>query len=202
MSKAQRYLELLSNLRKIRSWGDKDYFGPSPAFIKRRVLQRNSAPDSTWIETGTYLGETTRFLAGFSKFVHSIEPDAGLFQKATDNTRSHGNIRVLHGTSEVLFPEVLGKLQGNASFWLDGHYSAGVTYRGEHDTPIREELEAIGKHLLRLGKVAVLVDDVRCFNPHIPEFAGYPDMDYLVDWARAHGLTWHIEHDIFVARNF
>jgi hypothetical protein len=47
-----------------------------------------------------------------------------------------------------------------------------------------------------------MVDDVRCFNPHIAEFSGYPDMDYLVDWARQHGFKWHIEHDIFVARNF
>jgi hypothetical protein len=56
MSRLSSYLEILYNLRKIRSWGDKSFHGPAPAFIKRRVLKRNGAPDSTWVESGTFLG--------------------------------------------------------------------------------------------------------------------------------------------------
>lgn len=202
MSRLSSYLELLFNLRKVRSWGDKSYFGPSPAFIKRPVLKRNGAPDCTWVETGTFLGETTRFLAGFSKFVYSMEPYDELFRKARANCRSYANIEVLNGTSEALFPVVLKKIEDNVSFWLDGHYSSGSTFQGACDTPIREELEQIQINLPRLGKVAVLIDDVRCFDPETPEFSGYPSLDFLVDWARENALKWHIEHDIFVARNF
>jgi hypothetical protein len=202
MSKAEKYLEVLSNLRKIRSWAEKSFSGPSPAFIKRYVLQRNGAPDSTWVETGTFLGETTIFLSGFAKFVYSMEPDTRLFEKASRNTASFKNINVLNGPSESVLPTVLNKINGNASFWLDGHYSAENTYQGECDTPIRDELEQIQRCLPNLGKVAVLVDDVRCFNPHIPEYAGYPSIDFLVDWARCNAFNWHIEHDIFVAKNF
>jgi hypothetical protein len=202
MSKLATYLEILKHLRPLRSWIDKACAGPSPAFMKRRVLARNAAPDSVWVETGTFLGETTRFLAGFARHVHSIEPDDRLFERAAANTLSWPNISVLHGTSEALFGGLCAQLSGNASFWLDGHYSAENTYQGACDTPIRDELKHVGNHLARLGKVAVMVDDVRCFNPGLPEFAGYPPLDELVDWARAHGLTWHIEHDIFVARNF
>ena len=46
----------------------------------------------------------------------------------------------------------------------------------------------------------MLVDDIRCFNPRLPEYATYPSLDTLVAWATRHKLDWHIEHDIFIAR--
>jgi hypothetical protein len=46
-----------------------------------------------------------------------------------------------------------------------------------------------------------MIDDVRCFDPSVREYADYPPLDELVDWARANRLRWHIEHDIFVARS-
>lgn len=67
------------------------------------------------------------------------------------------------------------------------------------DTPITAELREVEKHLARLDHVAVLVDDVRCFDPSLPEYATYPSRDWLVEWATSHGLSWTIEHDIFVA---
>jgi hypothetical protein len=51
-------------------------------------------------------------------------------------------------------------------------------------------------------QVAVLVDDVRCFEPTDPDFKDYPERNFLVRWAESHGLVWMIEHDIFVAKNF
>jgi hypothetical protein len=49
-----------------------------------------------------------------------------------------------------------------------------------------------------MGRVVVMIDDIRCFDPDVD--AAYPSLDYLVDWARSHGFSWHIEHDIFVAK--
>ncbi|NDF15920.1 hypothetical protein EB061_11460, partial [bacterium] len=68
------------------------------------------------------------------------------------------------------------------------------------ETPIREELEVIGQHLSRLGKVRVLIDDLRCFDPHSEIFRDYPSLDYLVEWSQKHGLHWSIEQDIFIAK--
>ena len=48
--------------------------------------------------------------------------------------------------------------------------------------------------------MVVLVDDVRCFDPAVPEFAGYPPKAFLISWAERMGFAWHIEQDIFVAR--
>lgn len=184
-----------------RAWDKRDFAAPSPHFIKQRVLLRNGLPSATWVETGTYMGETTRVLSKVASMVYSVEPEPKLFARADQLFRDTANVKILNGTSESVFPGLLSKLSGDVCFWLDGHYSAGLTFKGEKDTPIIEELAAISESLGRMGKVVVLIDDIRCFNPKLPEFASYPPIDFLVDWARKHKMSWHIEHDIFVARN-
>jgi hypothetical protein len=95
---------------------------------------------------------------------------------------------------------LLAAINGDVNFWLDGHYSAGPTFKGRSDTPIIEELSCISANLGRLGRACVLIDDLRCFDPTLLEFSSYPSIDYLVNWARENNLKWHVEHDIFVAR--
>jgi hypothetical protein len=66
-------------------------------------------------------------------------------------------------------------LSGNLNFWLDGHYSDGITFKGDKDTPIVDELNHISMNLDRYNEVCVLIDDVRCFDPECPYvFTGYP----------------------------
>lgn len=182
-------------------WKSRQYAAPSPVLIKRQVLMRNSALNATWVETGTFLGETTKFLARTAKQVFSVEPEPALYRRAKHRFASTPNVSIINATSEVSFPSLLPTLSGTVNFWLDGHYSAGVTFRGNADTPIIEELAQIEANLPRFAKVNVLVDDVRCFNPSLEEYSSYPSIDFLVDWARRNKLGWHIEHDIFVARS-
>lgn len=189
-------------LREMRRWKRRGYAAPSPHFIKQACLLRNGIVDATWVETGTFMGSTTAVLARQAKMVHSIEPEPTLFANAAKRFEGARNVEILKGVSEEIFPVLLPKISGDVSFWLDGHYSAGTTFQGAKDTPIVEELRCIGENIGHFGRLVVLVDDLRCFDPSIPEFAAYPPRDFLVDWARQHGLRWHIEHDIFVARNF
>jgi hypothetical protein len=187
--------------RALKAWKKRGYAAPSPAQMKDCVLQRNGIEGATWVETGTYRGDTTLFLSTIASRVFSIEPAPALYRDAVERFKQLDRIKILNGVSEDILPGLLPDIAGDVCFWLDGHYSDGVTFQGKVDTPIVQELETIEKHLKRLGKVAVLVDDVRCFNPHLAQFAGYPALDYLVDWARRNALRWHIEHDIFVATN-
>lgn len=182
-------------------WRRRGYAAPSPPHVKRTVLLRVGMPEETWIETGTYLGDTTALLARRARMVYSIEPDPTLHERARRRFAGRRTVEILRGTSEEVLPGLLAGLTGDVNFWLDGHYSAGITFRGPQDTAIVEELAAISAALPRLSRVAVMVDDLRCFDPHAPEYAGYPSRSSLVDWADKHGLSWHIEHDIFVARN-
>jgi len=196
-----RPLHLLrQRLFAMRDWKKRRYAAPSPGFIKTQVLLRNGIADATWIETGTYFGDTTDFLSRHARQVYSIEPAPALFERAVRRFRKVPNVRVLPGTSEEQLPQLLPTLSGDVNFWLDGHYSAGVTYQGSVDTPIVAELAYIEGQMARYRNVVVLIDDVRCFDPTVPQFAHYPNLDFLVDWARRNRLQWHIEHDIFVAR--
>lgn len=190
-------------LRELEKWAERGYLAPSPPFVKRAVLARYSAPQATWVETGTFEGDTTAYLAERARKVISIEPEPALFAAVAERFRNEPKVELHNGLSENVMPQVLAGISGGQTrFWLDGHYSAGFTHKGPVDTPIVEELRLIGEALPRLGEVAVLVDDVRCFEPGDPLFKDYPERHYLVDWARQHGLNWLIEHDIFVARNF
>lgn len=183
-------------------WCEKAFSAPSPHFIKQACLIRNGIPNATWVETGTYMGQTTQVLSKIGSRVYSIEPEPKLFSDAKKYFSKINNVEIINGTSELIFPLLLPNINGDINFWLDGHYSSGVTFKGDKDTPILEELDNISRNLNRFSKVCVLVDDIRCFNPKLIGFEAYPSVDVLVDWARENKFSWHIEHDIFVAKNY
>jgi hypothetical protein len=183
----------------LHAWKKHSFRAPSPARIKKGILLGYGAPDATWIETGTLYGGTTHFLSKHAKFVYSIEPAPILFAKAKSNFEDYGNVEIINGTSEEALPALLPKIDGNVNFWLDGHYSAGITFKGSKETPIAEELRCIENNLNHFGKVCIFVDDVRCFGSKEPEFAAYPPLDFLTEWARKNNMEWHIEQDIFFA---
>lgn len=185
----------------FRAWRGRDYDAPSPKTVKDRVLRRNSIPGGTWVETGTFLGETTSLLASWGGPVYSLEPAKSLFDRAARRFKGQRHVVIVNAPSEESFPKLLPTLKGPLNFWLDGHFSAGATFQGELDTPIISELDAIAANLPKLLPIAILIDDVRCFDPTLPEYATYPPLDVLVDWARKHDLRWHIEHDIMIMRS-
>lgn len=180
---------------EFKAWGQRGYASPFPNSIKRATLLRHNLPGATWVETGTYHGDTTAFLAPHAKQVFSIEPEPSLFAMASGRFKSTGNVTIIKGTSEDTFPDLLPKLSGNVCFWLDGHYSDGGTFLGAKVSPIEEELAEVSRHLGRLAQVKVLVDDFRLFDTD----PGYPARDVLIDWARRSQMSWSVETDIFVA---
>lgn len=182
-----------------REWALRKFAAPSPAHIKRAVLLRLGIPNAVWVETGTFMGDTAALLALTAKEVHTIEPDGALYEKAAARFKETPHVHVIHGLSENVFPVLLPTLSGSVNFWLDGHFSGGFTHKGPTDCPIRDELASIERSIGRFENLTVLIDDLRCFDPSNIEYADYPPVDFLVDWARKNSLSWHIEHDIFVA---
>lgn len=184
-----------------REWRKRGFAMPAPQHVKWEVLARYGIAGGAWVETGTYLGDTTEVLARQARHVWSIEPEPTLAANAGRRFAENSKVTIVHGTSEQRLEDVLDRVgEGPLSLWLDGHYSAGITFQGDNDTPIRMELELVGKRLSEWSSVAVLVDDVRCFDPSNPLFASYPPREWLVDWAVRNGMTWTIEHDIFAAK--
>jgi len=185
---------------EFEHWRARGYTAPSPNAVKRACVLRNGLPGATWVETGTNRGDTTALLAQHGQMVYSLEPAPGLFAAARQRFEGNPQVEVINAPSETALPELLPRLRGDVNFWLDGHNSGGETFKGPNDTPIVEELQCIAANLSRWARVVVLVDDVRLFNGRIYTYGPYPSRDYLVDWAREHKMSWHIEQDIFVAR--
>lgn len=189
----------------VLRWQANGFTVPPPAMVKRRVLRRAGFPDAPWLETGTSQGTTAAYLASFAPNVITLEPMPDLFASALVRLSRRRNIEVRNVTSEEGFESAARALGNRVNFWLDGHYSGGGTFEGQSDTPILHELDKVGE-LIRGGtQVAVFIDDVRLFaeeRSELPsvERSGYPPLSALVGWAQEHGLSWWIEHDIFVAR--
>lgn len=187
------------NFREFVSWHRRNYHAPSPQIVKRGIKKKYGIADVQWVETGTYRGSTTFWLADNYPHVYSIEPSVKHFLAASKIAKGR-NVTLFNDVSENVLPSLLPTLTGSVNFWLDGHYSAGDTFLGKNICPIVEELSAIENQLHRFNNVVILIDDVRCFLPDHPDSSGYPSVDHLVDWARARGMQWRVEHDIFIMK--
>ena len=191
----RRFAKAAYARRLVRQWADRGFQPPAPQFVKESVLAHHSPKDATWVETGTFRGETAAFLSAISKRVYSIEPEPTLYAAAVARFSDTPSVTVINGTSEDVLPLLVPESTGDVAFWLDGHYSAGVTFKGSMETPIAAELDEIGRALSNFGDTAVFVDDIRLFG----QDDAYPPLRFLVAWADRHGLAWMIEHDIFIA---
>ncbi len=186
---------------KITKWVLTGFSVPSPDFVKRKVLSRDGRSD-VWIETGTYLGDTTGFLTKIAKEVYSLEPSKFLFENAIKRFSSNSRVKLFNGTSEEKLAEVIELILQSEhkiiSFWLDGHYSAGKTFQGPNDTPIMFELKMIEALLTTRREVRLYIDDVRCFDPSKLEYSTYPSLREIIHWCQTHRMSWRIEHDILI----
>ncbi len=147
-------------------------YAPAPHGQKMRVLKRYIPQDRlvTLVETGTYFGDTVSSLKDLCAEVISIEVDPALHEFAKRRFRSCPKVRLVFGDCAEELPKVLAEINRPAVFWLDGHWSGGITGRGLLDDPILLSLQQIKAH--SLNSHVLLIDDARCFDgresrPHI-----------------------------------
>jgi len=163
-------LELMLEERRWRRRGCPTT-GPLPGRQKRMLLLQAAARGKVQsvVETGTYLGDSTYAFARAGYQVVSIEVEPRIAALAERRFRGNRSVRVVAGDSGQLLPRILSDLSAPALIWLDGHYSGGSTGRGETDTPVEREVEAVMK-VAPPGSV-VVIDDARCFgtDPSYPE---------------------------------
>lgn len=137
---------------------------PTPPAIKHATIRGYAKRFKldVLIETGTYLGDTIAATQNSFSEIYSIELSPELHKQAQKRFRNHPKIHLLQGDSGRSLRAILASVTRPALFWLDAHYSEGITARGTIDTPIVQELETI---LLTAGpRSVVLIDDARMFN--------------------------------------
>jgi len=119
------------------------------------------------IETGTFRGTTTEFMAETGLPIYSVEGLARNYGFARARLLRKRNVHLYQGDSrEVLrnlFAGKLRNLRGRTVFaYLDAHWNA--------DLPLREELEIIFDHC---PAAVVMIDDFQ-----VPDDTGYRYDDY------------------------
>ena len=128
---------------------------------KRRLLLSYADRYDVVVETGTYFGVTTALLAEAYKRVYTVEIDKTLFDVNAERFKGAGNVTCLHGDSARLLPKILADLRTPAVFWLDAHYTGGITSKSDKNTPVLDELACIFAHEVKTH--LILIDDARWF---------------------------------------
>lgn len=179
--------------REHRAWIAAGRPVPPPHLAKRKVLLELARKHGCRIlvETGTYYGEMIAALRTSFEDLYTIELSVPLHALARRRFKGDAHIRVLQGDSGEVISTILPKLDRPTLFWLDGHYSSGITAMSERETPILQELE----HILSapdLGHVLV-VDDARDFGSD----PGYPTLEALRAFvhARRPSLEFSVDGD-------
>ena len=146
---------------------------PVPQVEKARVIREWAAKRDikVLVETGTYLGDTIQSTRHSFEQIFSIELDRTLHNRARLRFAKARNVTLINGDSSLALPTVLSKLDRPTLFWLDAHFSEGITAKGSCVTPILKEVELIVKS--RSGTDVILIDDAPLFDGT----NGYPTIE-------------------------
>lgn len=179
----------------LLDWRRKGSPVPPPHIYKQKTVKeyKEKFPNiQTLIETGTYLGAMVHAMRHQFQKIITIELSRELYNKAHHMFSPHPHVKVLHGNSGTLLPNILDSIAEPCIFWLDGHYSEGNTAKGATYTPIKQELKHILNH--RIKNHVILIDDARAFNG----YHDYPTIPEVKDMfiGNRPGWTFEVKDDI------
>lgn len=167
---------------------------PAPRSIKAAVIRRfaGTKARTVFVETGTFYGDILATLREDFERLYSIELHPGLGKRATRRFAGDPKVSILIGDSAQHLEPLLRSISRPAVLWLDGHYSGFLTARGDSDTPVLRELDAV----FRGGTPhdVVMIDDARLFGVD----PAYPSLSELEKRVREARPDWHlrVEDDI------
>ena len=139
-------------------------------------------PLTTFVETGTFRGDTIEIASKYFSELYSVEMSQELYRAATERFRGQSGLHLNLGDSPDFLREHSEVFRSRAVlFWLDAHWcSADDTAGSDSQSPLLNELQAIGS--LHPSSV-LLIDDARLYLSPPPEphtLADWPDFHEVV----------------------
>ena len=194
--------ELVDSLRqsvKFRAAIRENGFRPPlPPFVKRSILKQTLLTNGlqSFVETGTHYGDTPWLFRHELQEIWSVELSPALARLAKRRFRRYPNVHIVQGDSSECLQKIIPQLSAPVLFWLDGHYSAGVTAHGSVNCPIYSELHSILKDCKQ--RYVILIDDARMFGAD----ADYPTLVDLESVVRklVPNAEIGVEHDMIMVR--
>lgn len=168
--------------------------GPEKWAVVREYARRFGT--RIFVETGTYLGDTTAAVRREFDRVYTIELHDELYRRARGRFALRPSVHVIHGDSAEELERLLPELDEPTLFWLDAHYSRGgvISARGRYDPPLAFELQAI--LALRDSRHVILIDDTRLLGRTV----GYPTLEQITELVSRSGLDLIVESERDILR--
>lgn len=128
------------------------------------IFNFSKYPNKFFVETGTYRGDSLfhALTSGSFDQLFSVEIQSGLYEHCKRRFADQENVKVFHGDTIDILPQILEKIDAPATFWLDGHYTGVYAGSGSIKCPLLLELEIIKKHPIKTH--TLLIDDVPSFG--------------------------------------
>lgn len=145
----------------------------------------------TFVESGSYKGDTIMTLLNYFNNLYTIELNKELYDEVRKRFSHLDKVKVLNGDSKVIFLNLLPKLPDYTIFYLDAHwsgdrnvnwkdslwkgYECDTSYVGDHPTaenqvPLGEELKSIVSDYS--GNAIILIDDIEVIGTKDLKFVG------------------------------
>jgi hypothetical protein len=143
---------------------------------------RRHLPFTTFVETGTFRGETLETVQTLFDECLSVELSGEHYQAARQRFSTVENVRLWHGDSANFLCENRALYEDKSTlFWLDAHWCVGGDRNEKSQCPLLQELAAI--QTLN-SQSALLIDDARLFlapppKPH--EISDWPSFDSILE---------------------
>ncbi len=188
-----RYRNLQSR-KQAEQWIKNGKPGAAPHVVKQEMILRLGQQFACRIlvESGTFMGDMVEAQKNNFDCIYSIELSHELWKQACQRFEGKKHIEIRQGDSGKVMADITSGLQEKTLFWLDGHYSGGITAKAEKECPIYEELESILQH--NSMNHVILIDDARLFDgTH-----DYPKLDELLSsiMPRLGRYSAQVENDI------
>ena len=164
----------------------------SKAFLVVQIGHRLGCTDI--IETGSFLGQSAYIFSGSFDSVHTIEADERLHKASASwiesQTASRSRVHCYCGNSSSILPSLEMIRQNRVLFFLDAHFSTGITSNKYGICPLIDELDSIFSYF---DKPVLVIDDLRCMSS-----PGYPSIEDIL--ARIpRGYIIEIMHDQLIS---
>jgi hypothetical protein len=183
------YINIINQKKEFKKWQQNGCPVPPPHLVKQMAIAeyQQKYNISILVETGSFLGDMVEAQKRRFNQIFSIELGVDLYRNTSKRFKRNEQIKILLGDSGKVLPDILSEINEPAIFWLDGHYSAGITAKGDKDCPIYEELNAIFNSK-KINHI-LLIDDARCFNGE----GDYPTIEDLSSFINSKDKNYTVE---------
>jgi hypothetical protein len=153
----------------------------------------------TFVETGTYKGDTAVWASRHFQQVYTIENYRPTFDQTTANHGHLRNVQFLYGHSASALPVVLQKFRGDGVFWLDAHWMGEGSYGEGDECPVLNEIRLLNESR---DTHFIFIDDARLFlsPPPLPHvLAQWPTIGELIAELDKKGRYTIIDDDVLIS---